>query len=69
MHQQKSAYVFTRERFRNAVGQPAQFERDLTSERTKADLVAVKLLGRTGGKKPGLSEDAKKQARIVESLC
>jgi len=33
-----------------------------------AGLAAAKLQGRTGGKKPGLTEDAKKQARVVESL-
>lgn len=46
----------------------AEYERSLTRERTMAGLAAAKLQGRTGGKKPGLTEDAKKQARIVESL-
>ena len=46
----------------------AEYERSLTRERTMAGLAAAKLQGRTGGKKPGLTDDAKKQARIVESL-
>lgn len=46
----------------------AEYERALIRERTMAGLAAAKLQGRTGGKAKGLSEDAKKQARIVESL-
>ncbi|WP_369822680.1 helix-turn-helix domain-containing protein [Spirosoma sp. 209] len=33
-----------------------------------AGLAAAKLKGKTGGKPPGLSEEAKQKARVVESL-
>ncbi len=46
----------------------AEFERAQTRERTIAGLRAAKLQGRTGGKPAGLSEDAKKVARLAESL-
>lgn len=46
----------------------AEFERELIRERTMAGLAAAKAQGRTGGKPKGLSEEAKQQARIAESL-
>ena len=46
----------------------AQFEREQIRERTMAGLAAAKLNGRTGGKPKGLSEEAKKTTRVVESL-
>ena len=46
----------------------AEFERAQIRERTLAGLAAARLKGRTGGKPKGLSEDAKKTARVVESL-
>ena len=45
----------------------AEFEREIIRERTNAGLTAARARGRTGGRKPGLSEDAKKKARIAES--
>ncbi len=46
----------------------AEFERAQIRERTMAGLAAAKLKGKTGGKPPGLSEEAKQKARVVESL-
>ena len=46
----------------------AEFERELIRERTMAGLTAARAQGRTGGKTKGLSEDAKKRARVAESL-
>ena len=46
----------------------AEFERELIRERTMAGLAAARAKGRTGGKPKGLSEEAKKQARVAESL-
>lgn len=46
----------------------AEFERSQIRERTMAGLSAAKLNGRMGGKPKGLSEEAKKTARVVESL-
>jgi len=40
----------------------AEFERELISERTKAGLKAARDKGRVGGRKPGLSDDAKTKA-------
>ena len=45
----------------------AEFEREIIRERTNAGLAAARARGRTGGKKPGLSEDAQRKARIAES--
>lgn len=45
----------------------AEFEREIIRERTNVGLAAARARGRTGGRKPGLSEDAKKKARIAES--
>ena len=36
----------------------AEFEREIIRERTNAGLAAARARGRTGGRKPGLSEDA-----------
>ena len=45
----------------------AEFEREIIRERTNAGLAAARARGRKGGRKPGLSEDAKRKARIAES--
>lgn len=49
-------------------GSLAEFERELIRERTLAGVAAARLKGNTGGKPKGLSEEAKKTARIAESL-
>ena len=46
----------------------AEFEREQIRERTMAGLAAAKLKGKIGGKPKGLSEEAKKTARVAESL-
>lgn len=46
----------------------AEFERGIISERTNAGLSAARARGRLGGRRPGLSEDAKRKARVAESL-
>lgn len=46
----------------------AEFERAQVRERTMAGLAAAKLKGRVGGKPKGLSEEAQKLTRVVESL-
>lgn len=46
----------------------AEFERSLISERTKAGLAAAKARGRLGGRRPGLSDEAKKTAMAAETL-
>ena len=46
----------------------AEFERGIISERTNAGLSAARARGRLGGRKPGLSEDAQRKARVAESL-
>ena len=45
----------------------AEFEREIIRERTNAGLAAARARGRKGGRKPGLSEEAKRKARIAES--
>ncbi len=46
----------------------AEFERELTSERTKAGLAAARINGHHGGRPKGLSKEAEKIARIAETL-
>ena len=47
----------------------AEFERELIHERTlSGGLVAARTRGRIGGRKPGLSEEAQRTARVVELL-
>ena len=46
----------------------AEYERSLTRERTMAGLAIAKLKGKVGGKPKGLTEEAKKSARVAESL-
>ncbi|MBI3258812.1 MAG: recombinase family protein [Ignavibacteriae bacterium] len=46
----------------------AEFERDLTIERTRAGLKAARSRGRFGGRPKGLSEAAKKKAVAAEAL-
>jgi len=45
----------------------AEFEREIIRERTNAGLAAARARGKTGGRKPGLSEDAQRKARIAAS--
>ncbi|WP_036478546.1 recombinase family protein [Myxosarcina sp. GI1] len=45
----------------------AEFEREIIRERTNAGLAAARARGRMGGRKPGLSEDAQRKARIAQS--
>ncbi len=44
-----------------------EFERELIRERTNAGLAAARASGRVGGRKPGLSTDAERKARIAAS--
>ncbi|TGE21021.1 recombinase family protein [Hymenobacter metallicola] len=46
----------------------AEFERELTRERTFAGLAAARARGRVGGRKPGLSEEAQRTALAAETL-
>lgn len=46
----------------------AQYERDIIRERTRAGLSAAKRRGRTGGRPKGLSEEAKKKAKLAAKL-
>jgi DNA invertase Pin-like site-specific DNA recombinase len=46
----------------------AEFERELIRERTLAGLAAARSRGRVGGRKAGLSDEAKHRARLAESL-
>lgn len=43
----------------------AEMERNVISERTIAGLASAKMKGRTGGRPPGLSKDAKNKARLA----
>jgi len=52
----------------NIFGSLAEFERDTIRERTKAGLSAAKSRGRMGGKKKGLSPEAKKKAETAVML-
>lgn len=45
----------------------AEMERNVISERTMAGLLAARRKGRTGGRKPGLSEAAKKKVKLAVS--
>jgi DNA invertase Pin-like site-specific DNA recombinase len=45
----------------------AKFEREIISERTNVGLANARARGRLGGRKPGLSQEAKNKARIAES--
>ena len=45
----------------------AEFEREIIRERTNVGLTNARARGRLGRRKPGLSEEAKKKARIAES--
>jgi DNA invertase Pin-like site-specific DNA recombinase len=46
----------------------AEFERELIRERTLAGLAAARARGRKGGRRPGMSDEAKHKARLAESL-
>lgn len=46
----------------------AEFERELTRERTNAGLQSARRRGQTLGRKPGLSKSAQDKAMIAESL-
>ncbi len=45
----------------------AEFEREIIRERTNAGLAAARARGKKGGRRPGLSEEAQRKARIAES--
>ena len=45
----------------------SEFEREIIRERTNIGLTNARARGRKGGRKPGLSEEAKSKARIAES--
>ncbi|EKE00596.1 MAG: Resolvase of the ISThsp9 transposon of the Tn3 family [uncultured bacterium] len=46
----------------------AEFKRDITHEKTKAGLLSIRARGRSGGKPPGLSNEAKAIAQTAEAL-
>jgi DNA invertase Pin-like site-specific DNA recombinase len=46
-------------------GALGQFERDLIQERTRAGLAAAAARGRTGGRKPVMTEDKLKRAQAL----
>ena len=46
----------------------AEFERDLTRERTNAGLAAARARGRQGGRPPGLSKEARSKAEAAKTL-
>lgn len=46
----------------------AEFEKDLIRERTMAGLKSARSRGKMGGRPKGLSDEAKKKARIAEAL-
>lgn len=46
----------------------AEYEREIIVQRTKAGLIAAKERGKTGGRKPGLSKEAKKKAISAKKL-
>ena len=46
----------------------AEFERDLTRERTNAGLAAARARGRQGGRPPGLSKEARRKAEAAKTL-
>lgn len=46
----------------------AEYEREIIIQRTKAGLIAAKERGKTGGRKKGLSEDARKKAATAKRL-
>lgn len=49
-------------------GSFAELERNLIIERTKAGLQAAREKGKIGGRKPGLSAEAKKKAKALKQL-
>lgn len=51
----------------HVLGSLAQFERDLIRERTMAGLAAAKAAGRTGGRRPKLSDRQTAQARTMHA--
>lgn len=46
----------------------AEFEKELIKERTMAGLQAARMKGKIGGKPKGLTDNAKKTARVAESM-
>ena len=46
----------------------AEFERDLTRERTNAGLAAARARGRQGGRPPGISKEARSKAEAAKTL-
>lgn len=54
--------------FFNIIGSLSEYERELIIERTNAGLEAARLRGRIGGRKPGLSQEAKNKAAAAKHL-
>ncbi|GHT56129.1 DNA invertase [Bacteroidia bacterium] len=46
----------------------AQYENDILKERTNAGLQAARERGRIGGRKPGLTESAKRKAKALKNI-
>jgi len=46
----------------------AEYERELIKERTRAGLESARLRGRVGGRRPGLSQEAKNKAAAAKHL-
>ena len=54
--------------FFSIVAALAEYEKELIRERTKAGLESARLRGRIGGRRPGLSQDAKNKAAAAKHL-
>ena len=54
--------------FLHITGAFAELERNLIIERTNAGLTAARERGRIGGRKKGLSDDAKKKAKAIKAI-
>lgn len=54
--------------FFSIVAALAEYERELIKERTRAGLESARLRGRVGGRKPGLSQEAKNKAVLAKHL-
>lgn len=54
--------------FFSIVAALAEYERELIKERTRAGLESARLRGRIGGRRPGLSQDAKNKAAAAKHL-
>jgi DNA invertase Pin-like site-specific DNA recombinase len=54
--------------FFSIVAALAEYEKELIKERTKAGLESARLRGRIGGRKPGLTQEAKNKAAAAKHL-